>query len=261
MWRVLPTYPLLPGATFQTTLRAHTGYGGAAFALSTWLVQIPIDPRLSFVSISSKKYDPAKNVVRGVLKITSTPKSTQSDDDLTDTNLELAVITFRVKSDTSSGKISSALTLFIDDMVTSSSEKEVNDQAGKLFSTDGVTESGAIVVEEEATVGLQAFVADHHEQELVNLARLGASTLASASDVPIAVRSIRSCHTKKGSVVCSEEGNEGDATTSVAWRSSRTLQPALGKSRAARCGPPPFVKLRLARRPGFCFSRRGDHAS
>ena len=53
MWLVLPTYPIVPGASFDAVLRAHTGDGGAAYALNVWIVQISMPAGLGFASATS----------------------------------------------------------------------------------------------------------------------------------------------------------------------------------------------------------------
>ena len=217
MWLWLPTYPLVPGATFTTKVRAHTGAGAGAsgaFALSTWLVQVPMHASMSFVSVASSKYDVSKNVDGATLKLTATRKSAfaKNPAGLTGTDLEVATITFKVSAGAPNGSIASALTLFVDDMVSSAGVKKIDDSDGLLFSAAGVGTAGTIVVEAAFDVALQAYVSDAHEQELVNLAMLGASTLASASPVPIVVRAVRSCHTR-GGTGCSEGGS---APTAVA---------------------------------------------
>ena len=151
---------------------------------------------------------------------------------LTSIDLVVGVVRFKVGSGTSVGTIIGALSLFVDDMVSSASVKRADDMDGLLFSVDGTSTTSSVVVVAPSHVGLLAYVAGAYEQELVNLARLGGSSLASTAHVPITVQAIRSCHTTGGRA-CSEGNGMVVVTASSCVSSNAAIAGAM--SSAAGC--------------------------
>merc|ERR1712034_103925 len=118
-------------------------------------------------------------------------------------------------------------------MVSTANVKKVDDAAGTLFSASGVGTTSSIEVATPAHVGVMAYVASNHPQELVNLAPFGASSLPSASAVPITVKAVRSCHTL-GGASCSE-GSAATTTSSNPTCASSDASIATASTNGKNC--------------------------
>ena len=84
VWLHVPSYPMLAGTTFTTTLFANTTNArGKADSLSTWSIDVPHDDGLTYVSnsVDSDLYDITVNDADGVLSAVATYKTAFSSSD------------------------------------------------------------------------------------------------------------------------------------------------------------------------------------
>ncbi|MEC9051559.1 MAG: hypothetical protein VX747_03805, partial [Actinomycetota bacterium] len=214
LWLEAPTYPLLPGMEFEVPLYAHTGSGGDAFPLEIWLADVTIAaPDVEYVSVEpSHLYAIIANfeAPKLIMVAERLPAYEENPAALTSTELRLATVKFRVASGVATGTtIADAVSVWVNQVVSGPAAR-LEDTAGWVYGVGGVS-AGArpLVVAAPERVALHAFVESGSDaQELVNLATLGGNNagLASAADVPIKVRTVRSCHTRRyaGATACFE---------------------------------------------------------
>lgn len=161
---------------------------------------------LSFASAATARYDMTLNPDGAVLRLIASRKSELENNlaALEGDDLPLAELTFRVGPSAPHCSVPGALRLWVTEMVNAESIARVKAVPGR------VSLGGRISVEPASHVALMAYVSSGDEQEIVNLARLGGLSspplAASAAEVPIWVRAVRSCHTT-GETACSEHSS------------------------------------------------------
>eukprot|EP00750_Incisomonas_marina_P022797 INCI4994.1.p1 GENE.INCI4994.1~~INCI4994.1.p1 ORF type:complete len:2546 (-),score=475.07 INCI4994.1:90-7562(-) len=219
MWLDLPTYALLPGSEFDVTLYANTEADGELYALGVWSASISSTNGFSLESISSVMFDVSDSTVGGVTSMAATFKSSYSDrtDELTGDAVAVAVLTYSVSSSLSSSTIENIFALSIDDMVSISNSKKVDDVEGHVLSVAGFASRGELEVESEYVAGLLAYVDLSNEQELLNTAVLDGLDVTSV----ITKKEVKSCHTV-GSASCSESGSVSSVSGSVSCSQSNS---------------------------------------
>ena len=213
VWLHVPSYPMLAGTTFTTTLFANTTNArGKADSLSTWSIDVPHDDGLTYVSnsVDSDLYDITVNDADGVLSAVATYKTAfSSSPELLTGYIELGTVKFKVASNTGAGFVTPSFSVDVVSMVSLNSFEFVALETGAVFDGRGYTDAGdaRVLVAEEYRVGIDGFVANAVEQELINTRVLGNLDVDS---VTLKVSKISSCHTK-GGTGC-QEGSQTVAT-------------------------------------------------
>jgi hypothetical protein len=205
MWLVLPSFTLLPGSEFSATLYANTSINSEVYALGAWAVEVVISEELTFQSVASSMFDVSGSSNGNTLVMAATFKSSFADDteSLTGEEVELATISFSLSGLLETTILDDAVfSVFIDDMVSVSNSKKVDDAVGSVLSFAGFGLEGVLSVETEFVAGLQTYVTTSSEQELVNTAVLNGVYITST----ITKKEIMSCHTT-GSESCSESSS------------------------------------------------------
>ena len=219
MWLQLPQYKLLPGSSFSASLHANTkDSSGDLYALGTWVATLGSLSNIQLEDVSSDMYDVSYSAVDGIVSMVSTFKSSFSDstDSLTGEIL-LAEFTFSVSETLNTSLLSNAFSLFIDDMVSISSNKKIDDLEGLVYSIAGFGETGVLNVESAFATGLLLYVDGSSEQDLLNTAVLSGTSITSR----ITKKEVWSCHTA-GSVSCSESTTLSTLNGDIACESSDT---------------------------------------
>ena len=216
MWLDVPVFPVMSGADFEITLHANTSTRGAPYALGMWLCEIDPHESLSLESITSDYYD-VTYTESEVISFAATFKSSFEDETeaLEGQDFVAATLTFSVDSQTPTSTLSDAFALWIDDMVSVSNSKMIDDETGFVLSESGFGETGDLAVEQEFVVGFQAYVGSSYEQELLNTALLDGNVVAST----ITKKDVMSCHTV-GSTSCSESSATVTAQSDVTCKTA-----------------------------------------
>jgi hypothetical protein len=204
MWLELPVFPLLPGSDFTVTLRACAqDDAGTLYALGTWVASISILQMITLTDVESSLYDISFSDGDTSISMVGTFKSAYSDNtEELSGEIVLATLTFTLSESLSTQTLENVFSLFIDDMVSTSSNKKVDDEEGMILSSIGYGDFGLLEIEEVSITGLLAYVGSGEEQELMNTAVLNGETVESS----ITMREVLSCHTV-GSSSCAESSN------------------------------------------------------
>ena len=208
IWLAVPSYPILPGKTFATTLYANTSASsdGVERTLSTWSIEIPHATSFSYVDVDSEFYDITCNDEDGTLSAVATHKAAfSSEPDSLSGIVELGTLEFKLQSSAEEGELTPAMSLTVVSMVSLASFEYVNGDTGTVLDRTGLsTDDSTLYVAEKTVVGVNAYVKNSGEQQLVNLRTLGAD--ADETTASVVVTEVYSCHPLGGATSC-QEGN------------------------------------------------------
>ena len=226
-WVELPEFPMVAGSTFNAELYAYaTSEGGSEYALSTWIMDLYLVDDASFVDCSSSFYGISASTDGNKTRLVA---SMDSSVDAADVTGKVLIATLQLKLGTSFEASSSALlsTLFIDDMVSTSSNKMVNDKDAKFFSAGDFNTRGIIAVESAVDAGILSYIATStsgtsDDAELVNL------RVSDGESVSVVTKLVPSCHTTNSptsgssSIKCAEGSTLSTVSTDAVCTSTNS---------------------------------------
>ena len=226
----LPHHPLLPGESLSVSVEANTD----GQALSLWIFTVSYDANvLEFSSVSTGATYIDAVVVDGsgyVKLATSGLSNGVTDAEVTGDAVDVATLSFVVRSDATAGVHSAAVSLHVSDMVNSGSIKFAEDVTGQVNDERGGAQTeGQITVTELDFIGI---FASAPLSEIYNTAPLSGEAVASSISAVavynhmsygnIDVSNIVSCETASSSfeldgceVTASTEHNEGTPGAAV----------------------------------------------
>ena len=220
VWVELPAFPLVPGSTFKAPMYANAVSGGGAdYGLSTWIFDLFLADGASFVAIESSFYGVSTSTDGNRTRLVASKDSSVDASDVTGSKVHIATLQLKISSTFDEASQALLGTLHIDDMVSTSSLKVVDDQAASFFQDGSFVESGFVQVEGDWNVGILSYVSSSNDAELVNLGTSGGETAS------IVTRLIRSCHTTnspaKGSssISCAEGTSHSTVSSSTSCSS------------------------------------------
>eukprot|EP00750_Incisomonas_marina_P023041 INCI5009.7.p1 GENE.INCI5009.7~~INCI5009.7.p1 ORF type:complete len:4054 (+),score=953.74 INCI5009.7:190-12351(+) len=226
-WLELPAFPLVAGSTFAADLYANAvSDSGTEYALSTWIMDLALVDGADFVSCDSDFFAVSTSTSGNKTRLVASLDSSVAAADVTG---KVRIATVQIKLGSNFADSSSALlsTLFIDDMVSTSSNKMVNGVDALFFAGGSFATHGFVTVESAVNVGIVSYTftttsGTSVDAELVNFKADNGESAAIISKL------VPSCHTTNSpasgsnSIKCAESNTFATVSSSTSCTSSNS---------------------------------------